>query len=320
MAQPQRIVLERRAYNQWVANQTLEDYALRFTATKARQGSFRIANTALGAISFLACEAIGGSITLTYGFSNVAAAIMAVGVLSFLLGLPIAFHAARAGVDVDLLTRGAGFGYLGSTITSLIYASFTFVLFAIEASIMSMALKMVFGIPLPIAHIISSMVVIPIAAYGIRYISRMQLATQPIWLVLQIAPLAYIALRGGSHLGDWTHFTGALGAARTAPSACRYSVPRPPSCSRCCPRFASRWTICASCRCAPPKTGAAGGGRWFQPAPAGWAWAASSSSPDRFSPISRSGRAWTANARPSRPNFIISPFWSCFIPPLWRWR
>ena len=212
MAQPQRIVLERRAYNQWVANQTLEDYALRFTATKARQGSFRIANTALGAISFLACEAIGGSITLTYGFSNVAAAIMAVGVLSFLLGLPIAFHAARAGVDVDLLTRGAGFGYLGSTITSLIYASFTFVLFAIEASIMSMALKMVFGIPLPIAHIISSMVVIPIAAYGIRYISRMQLATQPIWLVLQIAPLAYIALRGGSHLGDWTHFTGTLGA------------------------------------------------------------------------------------------------------------
>jgi len=35
-------------------------------------------------------------------------------------------------------------------------------------------------------------VVIPIAAYGIRYISRMQLATQPIWLVLQIAPLAYM--------------------------------------------------------------------------------------------------------------------------------
>jgi signal transduction histidine kinase/DNA-binding NarL/FixJ family response regulator len=212
MAQPQRIVLERRAYNQWVANQTLEDYALRFTATKARQGSFRIANTALGAISFLACEAIGGSITLTYGFSNVAAAIMVVGALSFLLGLPIAFYAARAGVDVDLLTRGAGFGYLGSTITSLIYASFTFVLFAIEASIMSVALQMVFGLPLAIAHIISSLVVIPIAAYGIRYISRMQLATQPVWLVLQIAPLAYIALRGGSQLADWTHFTGSLGS------------------------------------------------------------------------------------------------------------
>src|SRR5580692_3504950 len=211
MAQPQRIVLERRAYNQWVADQTLEDYALRFTATKARQGSFRIANTALGAISFLACEAIGGSITLTYGFSNVAAAIMAVGVLSFLLGLPIAFHAARAGVDVDLLTRGAGFGYLGSTITSLIYASFTFVLFAIEASIMSVALHMLFGLPLALAHIISSLIVIPIALYGISLISRMQLATQGVWLVLQFLPLIYVATRGRAELAAWTHYSGAQG-------------------------------------------------------------------------------------------------------------
>ena len=44
----------------------------------------------------------------------------------FPIGLPIAYYAARYGVDIDLLTRGAGFGYLGSTITSLIYASFTF--------------------------------------------------------------------------------------------------------------------------------------------------------------------------------------------------
>ncbi len=27
----------RRSYNRWVANQTLEDYALRFTAKKARR-------------------------------------------------------------------------------------------------------------------------------------------------------------------------------------------------------------------------------------------------------------------------------------------
>jgi len=213
MAQPQRIALERRAYNQWVADQTLEDYALRFTATRARRSAFRIANTALGAISFLACEAIGGSITLAYGFSNVAAAIVAVGLLTFLLGLPITYHAARAGVDVDLLTRGAGFGYLGSTITSLIYASFTFMLFSIEASIMSTALQMVFGIPLALAHVFSSMVVIPIAAYGIRYISRMQLATQPIWLALQFAPLVYIAVEGRGEVAGWTQFAGAQGAA-----------------------------------------------------------------------------------------------------------
>ncbi|TMV79698.1 hybrid sensor histidine kinase/response regulator, partial [Thioclava sp. BHET1] len=213
MAQPQRIALERRAYNQWVADQTLEDYALRFTATSARRSAFRIGNTALGAISFLACEAIGGALTLAYGAPNVMAAILAMAVVSFVIGLPIVYHAARAGVDVDLLTRGAGFGYLGSTITSLIYASFTFVLFSIEASIMSVALQMVLGIPLWFAHILSALVVIPIAAYGIRFISRMQMATQPIWLILQFAPLVYIAFAGRGELQGWSGFSGQLGAA-----------------------------------------------------------------------------------------------------------
>src|SRR5258708_13506429 len=61
----QRIDRVRRQYNQWVANQTLEDYALRFTAKSARRWSAaRVANTALGAISFLALEAIGAPIPL----------------------------------------------------------------------------------------------------------------------------------------------------------------------------------------------------------------------------------------------------------------
>ena len=61
----------RREYNRWVANQTLEDYALRFTAKSARRWSTpRVAQTAIGAISFLALEAIGGSITLSYGVTN----------------------------------------------------------------------------------------------------------------------------------------------------------------------------------------------------------------------------------------------------------
>jgi hypothetical protein len=33
----QPVVRIRRQYNQWVADQTLEDYALRFTADKARR-------------------------------------------------------------------------------------------------------------------------------------------------------------------------------------------------------------------------------------------------------------------------------------------
>ncbi|MEJ0084261.1 MAG: ATP-binding protein [Pseudomonadota bacterium] len=207
----QKIIRERRQYNQWVASQTLEDYALRFTAERARKSTARVGNTALGPIAFLACEAIGGTITLLYGFPNAAWAIGAFAVLMFLIGLPIAYYAAKYGVDIDLLTRGAGFGYMGSTVTSLIYASFTFLLFAIEASIMSVALNLVFGIPMWLAHICSSLVVIPIALYGISLISKMQIVTQPIWLILQFVPIAIIAWKHPAEIAAWTRFGGTDG-------------------------------------------------------------------------------------------------------------
>jgi signal transduction histidine kinase/CheY-like chemotaxis protein/purine-cytosine permease-like protein len=212
MSGQQRVVHQRRRYNQWVGDQTVEDFALRFTARRARRWSaFRVGNMALGALSFLACEAIGGSITLAFGFENAMAAIVAVGVLMFLIGLPICLAATRHGVDVDLLTRGAGFGYIGSTITSLIYASFTFILFSIEASIMSAAIHAVLGLPFWLANVISALVVIPIAAFGVRAISRMQLWTQPVWLALQFGPLLYLALGGLPDFAAWTQFTGSLG-------------------------------------------------------------------------------------------------------------
>jgi signal transduction histidine kinase/purine-cytosine permease-like protein/ActR/RegA family two-component response regulator len=208
----QRIDRVRRQYNQWVANQTLEDYALRFTAKSARRWSAgRVANTALGAISFLALEAIGGTITINYGATNAAAAILVVSVIIFACGLPIAYHAAKCGIDIDLLTRGAGFGYIGSTITSLIYASFTFIFFAIEAVILATALELCFGIPRPVGYLISAVVIIPLVTYGITLISRFQLWTQPLWIILNILPFAAIAFASRDSFAEWIKFPGEHG-------------------------------------------------------------------------------------------------------------
>jgi signal transduction histidine kinase/CheY-like chemotaxis protein/purine-cytosine permease-like protein len=207
MAVHQRIVRVRREYNQWVANQTLEDYALRFTAEGARRWSApRIANTALGSISFLALEAIGAAITLSVGFTNAISAILIVGTLIFLTALPISYYAAKYGLDIDLLTRGAGFGYIGSTVTSLIYASFTFIFFAIEAAIMAQALDLCFGLPLAAGYIVSALAVIPLVTYGITFISRFQLWTQPVWVVLHLLPFIFIAASAATPLSDWVNF------------------------------------------------------------------------------------------------------------------
>jgi signal transduction histidine kinase/ActR/RegA family two-component response regulator/purine-cytosine permease-like protein len=209
MAARQRIIPVRREYNRWVANQTLEDYALRFTAKSARRfSSSRISQTAIGAISFLALEAIGGTITLSYGTTNAFFAIVAAAIAMLVIGWPISRYAIRHGVDIDLLTRGASFGYIGSTITSLIYASFTFMLFAIEASIMTGALDLAFGIPPWIGYIISAVVVIPLVIYGVQLISRFQLLTQPFWIILNILPFVFIAFMDWEKFDLWRAFAG----------------------------------------------------------------------------------------------------------------
>src|SRR3981189_3215085 len=208
----QRIGRVGRQYNQWVANQPLEDYALRFTAKSARRWSPAPgADTALGAISFLGLEAIGGTITLNYGAMNATAALFVVSFFFSCGGRPIASHAAKCGIDIDLLTRGAGFGYIGSTITSLIYASLTFIFFAIEAGILATALEMCVGIPRPIGYLISAVVIIPLVTYGITLISRFQLWTQPLWIILHIMPFVAIAYANPHSFTEWTKFAGEHG-------------------------------------------------------------------------------------------------------------
>ena len=209
MTARQRIVRERREYNQWVANQTLEDYALRFTAKRARKWSaLRVANTALGSISFLALEAIGGTITVAYGFTNSVAAILVVSLLIFAISLPICYYAARDGVDIDLLTRGAGFGYIGSTITSLIYASFTFIFFGIESVIVASMLATFFAIPLWLGYILCAAAVLPLVTHGITLISRFQLWTQPVWFVLNVIALGAALLAHPDWVPGWMRYEG----------------------------------------------------------------------------------------------------------------
>ncbi|QIE43357.1 ATP-binding protein [Meridianimarinicoccus aquatilis] len=217
MSRTYRATKEKRRYNRWVANETMEDFALRFTARRARHwSSARVANTAIGSISFLALEAIGGAITLTYGFDIAITAIMLVGAILFLTAFPISYYAARYGVDIDLLTRGAGFGYIGSTITSLIYASFTFIFFALEAAILALAVEFTLGIPLMFGYLLSSLVVIPLAINGFSKISAFQAWTQPIWVVLHITPFVMLAFVGYDIEG-WASFTG-LAPEATSPS------------------------------------------------------------------------------------------------------
>jgi signal transduction histidine kinase/CheY-like chemotaxis protein/purine-cytosine permease-like protein len=210
---PQRIIKVRRDYNSWVGSETMEDYALRFTPQRFRQWSeWRVANTAFGAASFLILEAVGATLLVKFGFINAFWAILATGLIIFLAGLPISVYAARYGVDMDLLTRGAGFGYIGSTITSLIYATFTFIFFALEAAVMAYALELALDIPPAWGYLLCALVVIPLVTYGVSVISRFQVWSQPLWLVMMVVPFVAVGLADPSVFSKVVHYAGENGA------------------------------------------------------------------------------------------------------------
>ncbi|WP_141604143.1 purine-cytosine permease family protein [Terrilactibacillus laevilacticus] len=199
----------KRSFNSWVNNPMIEDYALRYAPKSFRKWSeFAVASSAIGGIAFLADFAIGGSITIAYGFTNAFWGILIAGLIIFLTGIPIAHYSSKYNVDMDLLTRGAGFGYLGSTLTSLVYATFTLIYFATEGAIMAQALEIYFHIPLGIGYLIGALVIIPIVTFGMTALAKFQIWTQPLWIVLMVVPVIAILVKDPQSLATWTQFGG----------------------------------------------------------------------------------------------------------------
>jgi hypothetical protein len=130
------------------AKETLEDYTLRFAPRSYRKWSTGVVEiTALGGIAYLADFAIGANIGISYGTSNALWGILVFAVVIFATGFPLAFYAARYNLDLDLITRGSGFGYYGSVVTNVIFATFTFIFFALEGSITAQGLELGLGDP-----------------------------------------------------------------------------------------------------------------------------------------------------------------------------
>ena len=147
--------------------ETLEDYTLRFAPRSYRKWSTGVVGiSALGGIAYLADFAIGANIGMSYGTTNALWGILIFAVVIFVTGFPLAYYAARYNIDLDLITRGSGFGYYGSVVTNVIFATFTFIFFALEGSIMAQGLELGLNIPLPVGYAASTLIIFPLVIYG----------------------------------------------------------------------------------------------------------------------------------------------------------
>ena len=202
------------------ASETLEDYTLRFAPRHYRRWTPTVvATSALGGIAYLADFAIGANIGIAYGTSNAVLGILFAAIIIFCTGFPLAYYAARYNLDLDLVTRGSGFGYYGSVITNIIFASFTFIFFALEGSIMAQGLEIGLGVPLWLGYAISTLMVIPLVIYGMKALATLQVWTTPLWLILMVLPMIYLVATQPESIDAFLNYGGESGSEGVALSS-----------------------------------------------------------------------------------------------------
>lgn len=284
--------------------ETLEDYTLRFAPRSYRRWTpMVVATTALGGIAYMADFSIGAGIGLAHGTSNALVAITVAAAVIFLTGFPLAYYGARYNIDLDLITRGSGFGYYGSVLTSIIFASFTFIFFALEGSIMAQGLELGLGLPLWLGYAVSTLMVIPLVVYGMKALSKLQVWTTPIWLLLMVGPLVYLIADDPGTVDRFLAYPGTNGdgAVDTASVMLGAGV-----CLSLIAQIGEQIDYCASCRPRPRRTSAPGGPPWSWPAPGGWCSVRSSRPSVSSSPSTSSPRS-DRRPRPSPSSSSAAP-------------
>lgn len=192
--------------------ESLEDYTLRFAPRSYRKWSAGVvATSALGGIAYLADFSIGANIGISYGTVNAILGILVAAVVIFATGFPLAYYAARYNIDLDLITRGSGFGYYGSVVTNVIFATFTFIFFALEGSIMAQGLELGLGVPQWLGYAASTVIIIPLVIYGMNTLAKLQVWTTPLWLLLMVVPVGYLLISHPGSIDSFFAYTGASG-------------------------------------------------------------------------------------------------------------
>ena len=138
-------------------NPQMEDYSLRYTPSAFRTWSpLMVFLSCLVGLSAMAGYALDAAFVNEFGFGNSLLGFAIASIVTLPLTIVIAFAIARKHIDIDLLTRGSGFGYLGSTVTSLVYATYTLIFLAFEGAIMAQAVTALSGLDVHLSYVVVS--------------------------------------------------------------------------------------------------------------------------------------------------------------------
>ncbi|MER2192164.1 MAG: cytosine permease [Solibacillus sp.] len=187
--------------------QQKDDFALEKVPLHGRTMSWiSITNITLGVATAMLFMQMGSLMAISYGAVNALLAAIYATVVGGALGVGISYLAAKTGLNVNLLARGGGFGYLGASITSLIYALNFIMYCAVEGAIMAYAVHEYLPfISVPVLMIFFGLAVIPLNWFGIKQLDKLQKWSMPIFLFFLVAGFIALAMLTNKYGGNvWT--------------------------------------------------------------------------------------------------------------------
>lgn len=162
---------------------TEDDYSLDRVPRKARtMGWLSVTNITFGIATAIFYFQMGSVMALQFGAANAIVSSIYAIVVAGILGTFIVYLSAKSGMNVNLLSRGGGFGYIGASLTSLIYASNFIMYCAFEGLILVSAVHIFFpGIPEWTLIVLFGSIVIPLNWFGIKQLDKLQKWSLPIF-------------------------------------------------------------------------------------------------------------------------------------------
>ncbi|WP_010096322.1 purine-cytosine permease family protein [Ornithinibacillus scapharcae] len=202
---------------------TGDDYSLgRIPRDKRNMGWLSITNITFGIATAIFYFQMGSVMALQFGAINaIISAVYAI-IVAGILGTFIAYLSAKSGMNVNLLSRGGGFGYIGASLTSFIYATNFIMYCALEGMILVVAVHEFFPvIPEWVLILFFGTIVIPLNWFGIKQLDKLQKWSLPLFFVFLIAAIVMAALTPSEYDGRfWSYMPEGVQAGGTALLLC----------------------------------------------------------------------------------------------------
>src|SRR5690625_1348959 len=204
-------------------NNSGEDYSLdKVPRDKRNMGWLSITNITFGIATAIFYFQMGSVMALQFGAINAMISAVYAIIVAGILGTFIAYLSAKSGMNVNLLSRGGGFGYIGASLTSFIYATNFIMYCALDVLFLVAAVHEFFpAIPEWGLILFFGSIVIPLNWFGIKQLDKLQKWSLPFFFLFLIAAIIMAAIQPSGYDGYfWSYMPEGVKAGGTALLLC----------------------------------------------------------------------------------------------------